>query len=152
MGFVFRPCELETDHEAYMKFLIQHHNQLNLPYPFAVKLGFVSSPLMYGKALLIFSEEPYEIVGVAGYEYGTGANNYEDRHICQIEVAYLQEEHRCTLLFHRSMQALVKLIKAGESDVTQVQFWLREDNEFLQRLCRRFLVWSGSSKKVIEGM
>ncbi len=75
MEFMFRPCELEMDDELYIQFLLEHHNNLNLPYEFAVKLSFLSSPLIAGKAMLILREEPYEVVGAAGFVFGTGRIN-----------------------------------------------------------------------------
>src|SRR6478752_5186562 len=99
MSFEFRVSEFEMDHEAYMDFLLRHHDELNLPYTFSMKLSFISSPLFLGKAMLIISEESYDMVGAAGFGYGTGPGDYEDQHICQIEVAFIEKELRSTSLF-----------------------------------------------------
>ncbi|NOV01067.1 hypothetical protein [Paenibacillus planticolens] len=140
------------DYEAYMKFLLQHHDQLKLPYPFAMKLSFMSSPLEFGKAMLILSEEPYEFVGAVGVVYGTGANDYEDRHICQIEIAFIREQFRRTSLFLRGLEALIRMIKASNSDVEQIQFWASADNEELERLVSRWSSLPGYSRSIVNNL
>ncbi len=152
MHFQFRPCELEMDHEAYMNFLLQHHNELQLPYSFALKLSFISSPLILGKALLIFNEEPYQIVGAAGFVYGTGANDYEDNHVCQVEIAFLQKDYQGTLLFIHGLLALIDLIKASNPDVQQIQFWASTDNKAIKRIFSKFSNWPGSTQSIVNHM
>ncbi|TBL73950.1 hypothetical protein [Paenibacillus thalictri] len=145
MFFEFRTCKFELDYETYTRFLLQHHDQLGLPYSFALKLSFLSSPLIFGKAMLIVSEEPYEAVGAAGYVYGTGANDYEDRHIAQVEVAFLQQPYRRTLLFLRSLQHLLTMMKEGNPEVEQVQFWTSADDHEQERLFSKFKLLPGAS-------
>ncbi|MUG71324.1 hypothetical protein [Paenibacillus validus] len=132
------------DYEAYINFLLQHHDELNLLYPFAVKLSFISSPLIFGKAMLIFSEESYQIVGGDGFFYGTGPNRYEDRHICQIEVAFLHQDYRRTSLFTKGLQILIGEMKAGNPHVEKVQFWASENEVELERLFSKFDALPGS--------
>lgn len=152
MSFEFRFCEFEMDHEAYIKFLLQHHDELNLPYSFSMKLSFISSPLVFGRAMLIFSEELYQIVGAAGFVYGTGANSYEDRHICQVEVAFIQKGYRQTSLFVHGLQALVDEMKAGNPDVEQVQFWASADQNELQRLFSKLEALPGSTRSIVNDL
>jgi hypothetical protein len=150
MSFEFRVSEFEMDHEAYMNFLLRHHDELNLPYTFGMKLSFISSPLFLGKAMLIFSEESYDMVGAAGFGYGTGPGNYEDQHICQIEVAFIEKELRSTSLFVQGLRALVHAIKAGNPDVRQVQFWTSASEEGQDRLFAKFLALPGSTKSIVN--
>jgi hypothetical protein len=152
MSFEFRICELEMDHEAYMSFLLRHHDELNLPYPFAMKLSFISSPLFLGKAMLAISEESYQLVGAAGFGYGTGPGDYEDRHICQIEVAFIEKELRHTSLFAEGLCALTAAIKEGNPDVRQVQFWVSAVSGDLDRLLAKFLSLPGSTKAIVNDL
>ncbi|WP_207952402.1 hypothetical protein, partial [Paenibacillus turpanensis] len=152
MSFEFRVCEYEMDHEAYVDFLLRHHDDLHLPYPFAVKLGFISSPLFLGKAILAISEESYQLVGAAGFGYGTGSGNYEDQHICQIEVAFIEKELRRTTLFVKGLRVLVDAIQAGNSDVRQVQFWAPSEHKDLNRLFAKFLALPGSTKTIVNNL
>lgn len=146
MLFEFRPCKNELDHDNYMQFLLRHHDELNLPYPFAVKLSFISSPLLIGQAMLIWSDEPYDIVGAAGFVYGTGANQYEDRHVCQVELAFLQRPYRQTSLFAQGLQALIELIEAGNPDVRLVQFWANPERLASERLFAKLHSLPGSHR------
>lgn len=153
MNAVFRQVELEMDHETYMKFLIGHHDGLNLPYAFPHKLGFLSSPLLYGKALLILDEESYEPVGAAGFVYGTGADEFQDRGLCQIEVAFLRQEYRGKPLFAGALLALLELMQrgAGEVEVRAAQFWLKPE-QARTRLFAKLLALPGAEATPVDGM
>ncbi|KRF07191.1 hypothetical protein ASG89_17765 [Paenibacillus sp. Soil766] len=133
-----------------MNFLLRHHDELNLPYTFDMKLSFISSPLLLGKAMLIFTEESHDMVGAAGFGYGTGPGDYEDQHICQIEVAFIEKELRSTTLFAQGLRALVHAIKAGNPDVRQVQFWTSAAEEGSDRLFAKFLALPGSTKTIVN--
>ncbi|MDQ1912526.1 hypothetical protein RAC89_19220 [Paenibacillus sp. GD4] len=135
-----------------MKFLLRHFADLNLPYAFAVKLSFVSSPLIFGKAMLILSDDDYDVVGAAGFVYGTGANSYEDRHICQVEVAYLRPEYRRTTLFMQGLLTLLGEIKAGSPEVEKVQFWVAEGQSEEERLFSKFTALPGSERHIVNGL
>lgn len=150
MSFEFRDCEYEMDHEAYVDFLLRHHDELRLPYPFAMKLSFFSSPLFLGQAMLAIREDSYQLVGAAGFGYGTGPGEYEDRHICQIEVAFIEQGLRRTSLFVQGLRALTDAIRAGNPDVRQVQFWAPPDQEDLNRLFAKFLALPGSTRSVVN--
>ncbi|MCY9658774.1 hypothetical protein P5G65_19030 [Paenibacillus chondroitinus] len=152
MGFEFRTCKFEMDFEAYIRFLIQQQAFLNLPYPFAMKLAFMGSPLQFGQAMLIFNEETYDIVGSAGFVYGTGANDYEDREICQVEIAFILEQYRRTPLFLRGLEALLSLIKAGNPDVKQLQFWSSSDNKEIQPIVSRWSSLPGFHSSVVKDL
>ncbi|GAA4850987.1 hypothetical protein GCM10023310_32100 [Paenibacillus vulneris] len=152
MFFLCRPCTTELDFESYVKFLLRHHADLNLPYAFAVKLSFISSPLIFGKAMLILSEEDYDVVGAAGFVYGTGPNGYEDRHICQVEVAYLRPEYRRTSLFMQGLMNLLSEIKAGNRDVEKIQFWVTEGQSEEERLFSKWNVLPGSKRFLVNGL
>ncbi|WP_310187793.1 hypothetical protein [Bacillus sp. 3255] len=152
MSYLCRPCTTELDYEIYVKFLLRHYADLNMSYAFAVQLSFVSSPLMFGKAMLILSEEDYEVVGAAGFVYGTGLNGYEDRHICQVEVAYLRPEYRRSTLFVQGLVALLDMIKAGSPDVEKVQFWVEEGQSETERLFSKWSALPGSEKLLVNGL
>lgn len=145
-SYLFRVNSLEMDSDAYLAFLVKHHAELNLPYSFATKLSFLSSPLVLGKVLMVFHEDSYEMVGAAGFVYGTSANQYEDKHICQLEVAFLQKAHRQTSLFVQSLKVLIHTIDTDNPHVTQVQFWTAADQGALTGLFSKFEILPGSTK------
>jgi hypothetical protein len=150
MSFESRPCELEMDFKTYMKFLVGHQDDLGLPYGFAVKLSFLSAPLIYGRSMLIFQDEPYRVVGAAGFVYGTGPNDYEDRHICQVEVVYIEPEFRSTTLFARLLRDLAKLMKDGNPDVSTVQFWTSAEDRRLEGILSKLHALPGSGCTVVD--
>jgi hypothetical protein len=152
MAFDYRIIELEMDSESYMAFLLEHQNELNLPYSFAMKLSFIASPLVLGKALIVFNDEPYEIIGAAGFVYGTGAHDYEDQHICQVEVAFIQKAYRSTFVFAQGLRELVQAIKADNEAVQQVQFWTSVDQPELDRLLGRFTLLPHAKKTIVNNM
>ena len=147
-----RPCTTELDSEGYVKFLLRHCSDLNLPYAFAVKLSFLSSPLLFGKAMLILSEEDYDVVGAAGFVYGTGPNGYQDRHICQVEVAYLRPEYRSTTVFMQGLLTLLDEIKSGSPNVETVQFWTSEHQAEKEKLFGKLNALPGSNRLHVNGL
>ncbi|SDE44584.1 hypothetical protein SAMN02799630_03388 [Paenibacillus sp. UNCCL117] len=151
MSYDFRTCELEIHFTSYVQFLLSHHSELNLPYSFPQKLSFFSSPLMFGKAMLIIDEDMYEVVGAAGFVLGTGPQQYEDREICQIEAIFIENGHRGTLLFARAMQAFVRLIRSENPDVRQVQFWTAAEPESgLKQLLAKLCSLPGGSRTLVN--
>lgn len=138
------------DHDAYVSFLIQHHDELRLPYSFATKLTFVCSPLLFGKAMIVLDEDAYEIAGVVGYVYGTGADDYEDMRICQIEVAFIQQEYRGATLFMKGLKALIDVIQVDNPAVQQVQFWTPADQMDLDRLFSHFMALPDATKSIVN--
>lgn len=152
MVLQFRLSQFEMDLELYISFLLEHHGELNLPYSFAMKLSFIASPLVLGKALMIFNEEPYEMIGTAGFVYGTSAHDYEDRHICQVEVAFIQKAYRQTSVFAQGLRELVRVIKADNEAVQQVQFWTPVDQPDLDRLLGRFTLLPHATKSIVNNM
>lgn len=144
MAVYFRTCKFEMDSEVYIRYLIEHHDDLELPYPFAMKLSFISSPLILGNAMLIVNEEPYRIIGAAGFVYGTGAQDYEDRHICQIEVAFIEPSYRSTRLFVKGLAALIEYVDEGNPEVKVVQFWSPTPHDSLERLWGKLAALPGA--------
>ncbi|QMV39771.1 hypothetical protein [Cohnella cholangitidis] len=138
------------DHEAYMKFVLENHEGLNLPYPFAVKLSFAGSPLVLGKAMLVISEEAYELVGAAGFVFGTGTHDHEDRDVCQAEVAFLLPEYRGTTLFIRGLLALIDLAAEENPDVEWFQFWAPNDRPELTKLFSKFAALPGACLQTVN--
>jgi len=140
------------DHEGYIKFILENHADLNLPYPFPVKLSFVCSPLVLGKAMLAIDEETYELVGAAGFVFGTGANDHQDRNVCQAEIAFLLPEYRRTSLFVRGLQALIQVAREENPGVEVFQFWAPGEPAELTRLFSKFASLPGASLETVNGM
>ncbi|MGE5703813.1 MAG: hypothetical protein ACM32O_14910 [Clostridia bacterium] len=81
---------------------------------------------------LCFTDE-YELVGAFGIIFGTGENAYEDKQIVQIQIAYLQEEHRKPGVFLRGLQYMVQYLDQLETEVTEFRF-LTAPDDYLNRL------------------
>jgi len=152
MSFEYRSFFFEMDYEAYMRFLLEHDSELNLPYAFGMKLSFVSSPIALGQGMLILAEETGEVVGAVGFVYGTGVHEYEDREVCQIEVAFLREEYRGRLSFRNALRALVDQIQAGNPDVKTVQFWVPAGDEELRLLFAKLVALPGSTQSRVNDL
>ncbi|OXS57287.1 hypothetical protein B1A99_17515 [Cohnella sp. CIP 111063] len=151
MPYLFRVCRFDMDHEAYIKFVLDNHRDLNLPYPFHIKLSFAGSPLLMGKAMLVIDEESYELVGAAGFVFGTGANDHQDRDVCQAELAFLLPQHRGTPLFVRALQALLDVAREANPDVEWFQFWVPGDRTELIKLCSKLASLPGASLQAANG-
>ncbi|MCI3918857.1 hypothetical protein MO973_01250 [Paenibacillus sp. TRM 82003] len=138
------------DFKAYTHYLIERHSDLQLPYSFPMKLSFISSPLMYGKAMLVVDEDEYVPVGAAGFVFGTGADGYVNREVIQLEVLYVEKEYRRGRLLLRFLQALVDNMKAEEPNVRHVQFWAAAREPEQIRLFAKILALPGSRSHTAE--
>ncbi|MNC48990.1 hypothetical protein D3C75_981390 [compost metagenome] len=152
MAVQFQLCQLDKDFDAYVKFLSRNYDELNLPYSYAMMLNFFASPLTMGKAMLASLEEPYTVVGAAGFVYGTSAKAYKDREICQIEVVYLLREYRTPMMFMRGLRALLREIRDGNPEVTTIQFWVSERHKSFKRLIARFSSLPGTVMEEKDGL
>ncbi|MEK3883308.1 hypothetical protein [Paenibacillus sp. PL2-23] len=150
MHYIHRPCELEMDHSAYMKFLLSNYDQLRSPYSFPMTLSFIASPLILGQAWLIFSEEEYECVGAFSVVFGTGERNYEDREICQLSVAYLQPEVRRTPLFARTMHLLLQRLEHLNPEIKELHVWTARNSDE-QRLLTKLSRLDGATRRATDG-
>ncbi len=127
MGYYFSKCSSELYQQKYLDFLLEHYQQLNLPYSFPVSLSFIASPFLLGDdAFLVFNDDE-ELIGAFGYVLGTGENQYEDTHIVQLQTVFFLEQHRCSLVLLRTLQFLTQYIAKLETEVTELRFWTAAD-------------------------
>jgi hypothetical protein len=150
MDVHFRNCFYEMDHKAYMNYLLERHDELGLPYSFAMKLSFISSPLIYGKAILAVEQEQNEFIGAIGYVFGTGEDEYRDRQVAQLEVAYLEKPYRGSTLFARLLRATVDSIRQAEPSVNRLQFWAAPREASFKRLVAKLMTLPGSASVTAE--
>ncbi|GGF61116.1 hypothetical protein GCM10010912_02910 [Paenibacillus albidus] len=124
-------------HEKYITLLLEHYNDLKLPYSFPVALSYISSPVLLGKeAILVFDEEEDEPIGAAGYIHGTGPGDYLDTDIIQIQAVFLKPAYRKTRVFLQLLQFILQYMEQSESKVTEIRFWIPAGGE-LSRLCAK---------------
>ncbi|SDE93217.1 hypothetical protein SAMN04488542_103256 [Fontibacillus panacisegetis] len=139
MDYYFSPCITNMYQHRYVDFLLEHYTELKLTYPFQEAFSYIVSPLlMEGVSILCFDNEE-ETAGAFSYIYGTGEHDYTDRHIVQIQVAFIVERHRRTGLFAKALQYLLEHIEADESkeQVTELRFWTA-CNDYNRRLFEKF--------------
>lgn len=129
MSYYFSICATEMYQQKYMELLLEHYDQLRLPYSFPVALSYIASPIfMRHESFLCFNDED-EVIGAFGCIFGTGENEYEDTDIIQIQVVYFTEPYRGTLLFARALTFFTEYLKQLDSEVTELRFWAPADDD-----------------------
>lgn len=148
MSYYFVRCSTVMHEQQYVEFLLEHYQDLNLPYSFPVSLSFIASPLFTaeGGCFLCFNEEN-EVIGALGYIHGTGENQYEDTDIIQIQIIYFLEEHRKTTLFLQTLQFLIQHIVQSGKEVKEFRFWTPA-NDKLHRLLSKIADKTNSSETI----
>lgn len=153
MNGYFTVCCTERSQHYYIDFLLSRYEDLNLKYSFSSVLGYLSSPLlMAGTAVLCYDEKD-TICGAFSYIHGTGENNYQDRHIIQIQAAYLDKAYRHSRWFVEGLRFLTEHLHDQEEEVTDIQFWAPGDDRS-RRLFSKFaipLTAAGSPNRDMEG-
>ncbi|QCT03704.1 hypothetical protein E6C60_2993 [Paenibacillus algicola] len=139
MNGYFTVCCTERSQHHYIDFLLSRYEDLNLKYSFSAALGYLASPLlMAGTAMLCYDEED-QICGAFSYIHGTGEHDYQDRHMIQIQAAYLDKAYRVSRWFVEGLRFLAEHLHDQEEEVTDIQFWAPGDARS-QRLFSKFAV------------
>jgi len=129
MSYYFSICSSEMYQQKYMELLLEHYEQLRLPYPFPVALSYIASPvLMRYESFLCFNEEG-EVIGAFGCIFGTGEKEYEDTDIVQIQVVCFAEPYRGTLLFAKALSFFTEYLEQLDHEVTELRFWAPADDD-----------------------
>ena len=127
MSYYFSICASEFYQQKYVEFLLENYEQLQLPYAFPVALSYIVSPiLMTHESFLCFNDDD-EVVGAFGCIYGTGEKEYEDTDIVQIQVIFLADQYRGTLLFARALHFFTEYLEQLDREVKELRFWAPAD-------------------------
>ncbi|GMK39295.1 hypothetical protein PCCS19_23490 [Paenibacillus sp. CCS19] len=145
----FAVCATEMYQRKYIDFLLTHYEGLRLPFPFPVAFGFIASPILMENEGFLCLDDDGEAVGAFSYIHGTGEGNYEDRHIVQLQVAYLAETHRCTKLFLQGLHTLAEHLNELGEEVSELVFWTGTD-DYTTRLFGKFAERTSIGESVIE--
>ncbi|RIX51543.1 hypothetical protein D3P08_16695 [Paenibacillus nanensis] len=137
MNESFAVCASMMYQRKYIDFLLANYEALNMPYSFSVAFSFLASPILMERECFLCLNDDGEAVGAFGYIHGTGERNYEDRHIVQLQVAYLDNKHRRTTLFLRGLQYLAEHLRWLEDEVSELVFWTKPD-DYTMRLFDKF--------------
>ncbi|WP_400164408.1 hypothetical protein ACAF76_000515 [Brevibacillus sp. TJ4] len=125
----FSVCSTESYQQKYIVFLLENYEQLRLPYPFSVSLSFLASPILLEREAILALNEEEEPVAAFSYIYGTGENNYQDKDIVQVQIAFISEPYRNTRLFLRGLQFLIEYIESLDEPVKEFRFWAPADDD-----------------------
>lgn len=145
----FYICASEMYQRKYMDFLLKNYEDLRLPYSFPVAFRFIASPVLLLHECFLCVDEDGEAVGAFSYIHGTGEGNYEDRHIVQLQVAYLISPKRRTALFLLGMHTLAEHLNDLNEEVTELVFWTGTD-AYAGRLFSKFAERTSIGESVVE--
>ena len=137
--YYVQACSMEKYREKYITFVLEHYSALNLPYTFPVALSFLSSPVLMNKQPFICLTEEEETVGAFGYIRGTADEQYTNRHIAQMQVAFIHEHHRGTRVFWEGLRSLAEHNAMEKEPIQEFRFWVPSGLR-LQRLLGKFAV------------
>lgn len=136
MDVSFSVCATEFYQAKYLDYMLEHYDDLNLPYPFIVSFGFIASSVLIGRETILCLNDENEVVGALSYIHGTGERQYEDEHIVQIQAVYLDKDYRATRLFLYGLQFLLHHLRHQSHDVTEIVFWTGQD-PYMKRLAAK---------------
>ncbi|PWW03256.1 hypothetical protein DFQ01_107153 [Paenibacillus cellulosilyticus] len=145
----FYICASEMYQRKYMDFLLNNYEDLRLPYSFPVAFRFIASPVLLGHECFLCVDDEGEAVGAFSYIHGTGEGNYEDRHVVQLQVAYLTQSYRRrTALFLLGLHTLAEHLSGLNEEVTELVFWTGTD-AYTGRLFGKFAERTSVGEAVI---
>jgi len=124
--------------EEYFLLLMNHYEELRLPYDAEMTLSFIGTPILEGNAMIARLKETNETVASLGFVFGTGADGYEDHSICQVEIIYIEHVWRQTKLFVSMLLAFADFLEHKHPSTKVIQFWSPADQDDLNRLFMKF--------------
>ncbi|MFS0725578.1 hypothetical protein [Paenibacillus sp. 1P07SE] len=137
MEYYIQTCSTEQYMEKYMTLVLEHYEELNLPYTFPVALSFLSSPLLMKKEAFVCFAGDYEVVGAFGYIRGTADEQYANTEIAQIQIVFIQEAHRGGRLFFEGLRYLAEHNAMEKEPIREFRFWV-PSRLGMQRLLGKF--------------
>lgn len=121
---LIRCADSDPAWDRYLLFLLERVEELQLPYDFEMTFSFLGTPIALGDAFLVEDASSQETIAALGFVLGTGGQNYENRHVCQAEIMYIEPAYRGTRLFLRLVEYMVHVVDQGYPEVSLFQFWL----------------------------
>lgn len=133
--------------DDYFLLLMRNYPDLGLPYPFDMTLSFVGNPICAGDALIARNAKSGETVGALGFVFGTGADEYTDRSVCQVEALYVKPGWRQTAVPALLLLHFADYLEQCRPGIERIQFWSPADLPALDRLFRKFSEGIKTSEK-----
>lgn len=124
--------------DEYFLLLMRRYEDLGLPYDFDMTLSFIGNPIVSGNAFIARSLQSGETIGALGFVFGSGADQYTDESLCQIEVLYIEEGWRHTKLLAQMLLEFVEFEKHRHRPIERIQFWSPADRSDLHRMFTKF--------------
>jgi len=124
--------------DEYFMLLLQHYEELSLPYDFEMSFGFIGNPILQGNALVAIDPDTGLAVAALGFVFGTGADRFENAQICQVEAVCISQAYRHTMLFYAMLRRFAHSMAEQYPDTSAIQFWSPADRCDLRRLFGKF--------------
>lgn len=138
MSINYKVCTSDEDYAQASLFLIKHRRDLHPSFLVIDMVELIYSYITEGN-LIVVTEEEGQVVGMAGYYYGTPELDYSDKHeVVFVDQAIITRSRRSTRVFLRGFQYLANQITQDHPEVHEFRFAALSDNTYLQRLYSKF--------------
>lgn len=124
--------------QRYVEFLLEHYSELNLPYPFHISLGYISSPVLLNQEQFLALDDDNEVIGTISLIRGTAEHDYANREIVQIQTAYITRPYQSSTVFISLLQIMTQCLIYQEEPITDIVFWTGKDAYMEKLITRRF--------------
>lgn len=124
--------------DEYFLLLMRRYADLGLPYDFGMTLSFIGNPIVSGNALIALAPGGGQAVGALGFVFGTGADEFTDETVCQIEIVYVEPPWRHTGVLAELLLKFSEYIRQHHPAAEHIQFWAPADRPDLHRMFAKF--------------
>ncbi|MBT2291866.1 hypothetical protein J7E73_22610 [Paenibacillus albidus] len=132
-----RVCKQKEDIELYTHYMLSNRARLHLGMDHRLMFLLLSAQFQHGEMLIALNED-HRVVGAAGYCYGTADQHFANKETVMVDRVYLDEDRRGSRLFVQGLQVLAELLEQSTVQVTNIQFYVPEQDMRICRLCDRF--------------
>lgn len=127
----------EVELEKCVDFVLRHRRDFYPAYNLGLILKFLSEAMHHGELVAGLNEKG-EIVGIAGYVYGTPEKKFIDKHRVQFELVCITQAYRKTGLFFQGLRQVVANLTQAETDVREIEFYAPANHPYLRKLFSKF--------------
>ena len=137
-------CTTDAEQSAFVRFILNNWTEVRQGVELAYAFFCIFTVFRYGQAILYRNDEGDIIAGV-GFIKGTPLSFGADDGLCYIEMVYIKDGYRYTLLFKHMLIDLRNFIINTIPNIAEIRFLCHSEDLKLNRLAGKMASQIGES-------
>lgn len=129
----------EAELEKCVDFVLRHRRDFYPAYNLGMVFVFLNEAMQQGE-IVAGRDEQGEIIGIAGYAYGTPEKKFADKHRLRFQLVCIAPRHRKSGLFLQGLRHIVDHLARPETGVREIEFYVPDNRPDLRKLFSKLAV------------